>query len=65
VDAEPIVEPIPADCLPFGGDEKKLLELLRGPKVADDGKIIGGTYDGMTPGEVLRHRDEYNRLCGE
>jgi hypothetical protein len=59
------IEPIPDDCLPFGDDEQKLLELLRGPKIGDDGKIVGGVWHGKTPEEVLRERDEYNRLCGE
>lgn len=61
-----IIEPIPDDCLPFNGDEQKILELLRGPKIDDaTGKIVGGVWHGKTPDEVLRDRDEFNRLCGE
>ena len=55
------------DCLPFAGDpdqEAKLLALLRGPKIGPDGKIIGGTYDGMTPADVIADRDAFNRACG-
>lgn len=45
--------------------EERLLRLLRGPRVGADGKIRGGTYDGMTPAEVLAARDSYNRIVGE
>ena len=45
--------------------EQRLVNLLRGPKVGADGKIVGGTYDGMTPAEVLAQRDSYNRIVGE
>lgn len=60
------IEPIPDDCLPFNGDEQKLLELLRGPKIGADGKIeSNGPWNGMTPEQVLAERDAYNRACGE
>ena len=58
-------EPIPDDCLPFGGDEKKMLDLLRGPKLDAAGKVIDGVWAGKTPAEILAERDSYNRACGE
>lgn len=56
------VEPLPADCLPSPDVIRKL---LRGPRIDPDGRISGGTYDGMTPADVLADRDAYRRLCGE
>ncbi len=58
------IEPIPNDCLPFDGDEQKLLELLRGPQVVE-GKLAGGVWDGMTPEQVLAECGSYRRLVGE
>lgn len=55
-------EPLPDDCLPR---PDVIDRLLRGPDLDDAGRIVGGTYDGMTPEDVLRQRDQYNRLCGE
>lgn len=55
-------EPIPDDCLP----PAHLIEkLLRGPEIDKDGKIVGGTWNGLTVAEVLAQRDSYNRMCGE
>ena len=34
-------------------------------QLRDDTIQGGGTYDGMTPAEVLADRDAYNRACGE
>lgn len=59
-------EPIPDDCLPFNGDEQKLIEFLRGPRIGADGKIEGdGHWTGKTPEQILAERDAYNRACGE
>jgi hypothetical protein len=55
------IEPIPDDCLP---PPHVIDELLRGPKIDADGKIIGGVWNGMTPEEVLADRDAFNRACG-
>lgn len=60
-----MIEPIPDNCLPFDGDEQRLLALLRGPDIDADGTIKGGVYDGMTPAQVLAQRDAYRRACGE
>jgi len=39
--------------------------MLDGPTIGPGGTIEGGVYHGLSPAEVLRQRDEYNRLCGE
>lgn len=51
---------------PLTKDEvaKRALSRLRGPTVGPDGRIVGGTYHGMTPAEVLADRDAYNRARG-
>lgn len=46
-------------------NDERLANLLRGPRVGKDGRILGGTYDGMTPDEVIRQRDSYRRIVGE
>ena len=51
------VEPIPDNCLP---PQEVIDELLRGPKIGPDGKIVDGVWAGMTPEEVLAQRDAYN-----
>ena len=56
-------EPIPDNYLPL--DDHRLQALLRGPRLDTEGKIIAGTYDGMTPDEVMRQRDSYRRMVGE
>ena len=56
------IEPIPDDCLP---PDHVIRDLLRGPRIGDDGRIIGGVYHGMTPAEVLADREAYRRACGE
>ena len=59
-------DPIPDNCLPFDGDEQKLLDFLRGPRLDADGKLAsGGVLDGMTPDEVIADRDAFRRACGE
>lgn len=60
-----MIEPITNEDLPFGGDEQKLLDLLRGPDVGADDKIVGGIWNGLTPAQVLRDAEEYRRFCGE
>lgn len=35
------IEPIPDDCLP---PPDVIQEVLRGPRIGDDGKIVGGTW---------------------
>ena len=63
---DPRTEPIPAECLPFGGDEIKLADLLRGPQIDTDGLVIGdGLWAGMTAAEVIAQRDSFRRACGE
>ena len=57
----PEIEPIPDNCLP---PQDVIDALLAGPKIGEDGKIIGGVYHGMTPEEVLADRDAFNRACG-
>jgi hypothetical protein len=57
-----MIEPIPDDCLP---PEHTIQELLRGPKIGPDGKIVGGLWDGLAPAEVLRDRDEFYRMFPE
>lgn len=57
----PDIELIPDDCLP---QQHVIDDLLRGPIIGADGRIAGGTYDGMTPAEVLAARDAFNRACG-
>jgi hypothetical protein len=60
------IEPIPDDCLPFNGDEAKMLAFLREPKIGADGKIQGdGPLAGMTPDEVRADREAFRRACGE
>jgi hypothetical protein len=39
-------------------------EVLCGPKLDADGRIVGGVYHGMKPAEVLADRDAFNRACG-
>jgi len=39
-------------------------QLLRGPKVDQDGKIIGGIWHGMTPDEVIADRDAFRSNVG-
>lgn len=59
------IERIPDECLPFNGDEQKLLDALRGPKMNAEGRYIDGVYQGMTHAEVLASRDAFNRAVGE
>lgn len=56
------IEPIPDDCLP---PPDVIQEVLRGPRIGDDGKIVGGTWHGMTPDEVLAERDRFARMFGD
>lgn len=58
--SNPLIEKIPDDCLPPAAVIEKL---LRGPELDAQGRIVGGTYDGMTPAEVLAERDRFNRYC--
>ena len=53
------IEPIPDDCLP---PQEVIDELLRGPKIGPDGKIVDGIWAGMTQEEVLSQRDAYDRM---
>lgn len=55
-------EPIPDDCLP---PPAVVDAALRGPELDESGRIMGGTWHGMTPEEVLADRDAFNRACGE
>lgn len=55
-------EPIPANCLP---SDDALRQLLRGPKLDEQGRIKDGTYQGMTPAEVLAQRERYRQIVGE
>lgn len=56
-----IVEEIPDDCLP---PPHVIEELLLGPKLDEQGRILAGVWQGMTQDEVLAERDAYNRACG-
>jgi hypothetical protein len=57
-----MTEPIPDDCLP---PENVIRDLLRGPRIdPETGRIVGGTYHGMTPAEVLADRAAFNRSLG-
>lgn len=57
-----MMEPIPDDCLP---PPDVIEAVLRGPELDDQGRIVGGTWAGMTPEQVIADRDAYNRACGE
>lgn len=61
-DPKPAIEPIPDNCFP---PPVVVEQLLRGPDLDDQGRIIGGVYAGMTPAQVLADRDAYNQACGE
>ena len=53
-------EPIPEDCLP----PKHVIDrLLRGPQLDAAGRIVSdGPWHGMSPEEVLKERETFNRL---
>lgn len=53
-------EKLPDDCLPFNGDQKKLAEFLRGPKI-ENGVIQEGLFAGMTPAQVEADRRRFDR----
>lgn len=46
-------------------DAARVRDLVRPPKLDADGRIVGGTYHGMTPREVIEQRDRFRRACGE
>lgn len=53
-------EPIPADCLP---PPELIDQLLRGPDLDAQGRIVGGLFEGLAPDEVLMQREAYRRAC--
>lgn len=52
------IEPIPSDCFP---PEHVVADLLRGPDLDADGKIVGGLFNGLTPDEVAADKRAFER----